>query len=453
MYIQQIYTECLAQASYYIESGGEAVIIDPIRDSEVYIELLKKRKSNLKYIFETHFHADFVSGHIELANLTNADIVFGPNAKTLYQCIIAKDNQDFFFGHLKLRALHTPGHTMESTSYLLIAPSEKAEAVFTGDTLFIGEVGRPDLAVNPQLTSEDLASYLYDSLHNVIMNLADDVIVYPGHGAGSACGKNISSKKHSTIGDQKKYNYALQPMSKSEFTKMVLAGISQPPQYFAHDVEMNKGGYQSLEHVLQKSVNRLTYDTVIQHINQGVMILDVRSPLDFEKGFIKGSINIGKTGMFAPWVGTIITPESKIILVCNINEEIEVISRLARIGYENVIGYISDLNNWKQPSELECIKSIDSTKIDHYKNNVSILDVRREDELKLGFVRGSINIPLNKLLDNLDQIPKSDNLIIYCAGGYRSMIAASILQSRGFKNIKNIYGGFTEIARNSPNLI
>ena len=453
MYIEQIYTDCLAQASYYIESSGEAIIIDPIRDGEFYLELLKKRKSSLKYIFETHFHADFVSGHLELANLTNAEIVFGPNATTSYKCIVAQDNQDFHCGNLKLRALHTPGHTMESTSYLLFSAENKAEAIFTGDTLFIGEVGRPDLAVNPHLTSEDLASHLYDSLHNVIMNLEDDVIVYPGHGAGSACGKNISSQKYSTIGEQKQYNYALQPMSKQDFVKMVLAGISKPPQYFTHDVAMNQGGYQSVKKVLQKSLNKLTYEVSLSHIKSGALILDVRSPNDFEKGFINGAINIGKMGMFAPWVGTIISPSSSIILVCNIHEEIEVISRLARIGYENVVGYISDLTDWKKNRQLDYIKSIESTEIEHYKNNVAILDVRREDELKLGFVKDSINIPLSQLSDNLDKIPISDNLIVYCAGGYRSMIASSILQSKGFQGINNIYGGFNVIARNSPNLI
>ena len=454
MYIEQIYTDCLAQASYYIESSGEAIIIDPIRDGEFYLELLKKRKSSLKYIFETHFHADFVSGHLELANLTNADIVFGPNATTSYKCIVAQDNQDFHCGNLKLRALHTPGHTMESTSYLLFSAENKAEAIFTGDTLFIGEVGRPDLAVNPQLTSEDLASHLYDSLHNIIMHLEDDVIVYPGHGAGSACGKNISAQKHSTIGEQKQYNYALQPMSKQDFVKMVLAGISKAPQYFGHDVAMNKEGYRSVKKVLQNSLNELTYENYRSYITSESVILDVRPPNAFEKGFIKDSINIGKMGMFAPWVGTIIPPSSKIILVCNVNEELEVISRLARIGYENVVGYISDLTPWKKNRELDYIQSIESTKIDDHKNNLSILDVRREDELRLGFIKDSINIPLSQLADNLDKIPKtSDNLIIYCAGGYRSMIASSILQSKGFKGIKNIYGGFNAIARNSPNLL
>lgn len=448
MYIQQIYTDCLAQASYYIESEGESIIIDPIRDSSLYLDILRKRKSSLKYIFETHFHADFVSGHVELARLTNASIVFGPKAITSYECIFATHNQDFQFGTMKLRALHTPGHTLESTCYLLISSSNKHEAVFTGDTLFIGEVGRPDLAVNPQLTSQDLAGQLYDSLHNVIMNLADDIIVYPGHGAGSACGKNISSEKQSTIGEQKKSNYALQPMIKKEFIEMVLKGISSPPQYFSHDVAMNKQGYQPISGVLENSVNKLNYVMSSAYIKKGVTILDVRSPHDFEKGFITGSINIGKMGMFAPWVGTIISPKSKIILVCNINEEIEVISRLARIGYENVVGFISDLQEWHDKKELKYIESIYANAIKEDKNNIFILDVRKEAELKLGYVQDSVNIPLSELLVSLDRIPKSANLIIYCAGGYRSMIAASILKSKGFNNIKNVYGGYNEIARN-----
>ena len=448
MYIQQIYTDCLAQASYYIESDGESVIIDPIRDSSLYLDILRKRKSNLKYIFETHFHADFVSGHIELARLTNAIIVFGPKAVTSYECIFANHNQEFQFGTMRLRALHTPGHTLESTCYLLISSSNQHEAVFTGDTLFIGEVGRPDLAVNPQLKSGDLANQLYDSLHNVIMKIADDVIVYPGHGAGSACGKNISSQKQSTIGEQKKSNYALQPMTKKEFTKMVLKGMSSPPQYFSHDVAMNKEGYQPIVKVLEKSANKLSYETASIYMKKGVTILDVRSPHDFEKGFIPGSINIGKMGMFAPWVGTIISPKSKILLVCNINEEEEVISRLARIGYENVVGFISDLQDWHDKKELKYIDSIYANTINKYKNNIFILDVRKEVELKLGYVKDSINIPLSELLVSLDRIPKNSNLIIYCAGGYRSMIASSILKSKGFNNIKNVYGGYNEIARN-----
>lgn len=450
MFIQQIYTNCLAQASYYIESKGEVVIIDPIRDPEPYLTLLKNRTAKLKYILETHFHADFVSGHIELANLTNAQIIFGPNANTAYECVIAEDRQEFNVGELVFRVLHTPGHTMESTCYLLLSRDNIEKAIFTGDTLFVGEVGRPDLAVNPNLTSKDLAKKLYQSIHNVLMNLPDDVIVYPGHGAGSACGKNISVEKESTIGMQKKFNYALQPMPEEKFVDMVLEGIAPPPIYFAHDVSMNKNGYQSVSHTLSKSLNQLSSKQISHHIENGAMVLDVRLPDDFEKGFIPGSINIGKTGMFAPWVGTIISADKKLIIVCNNGEEEEVISRLARIGYENIIGYINSLDDWKSENQrVDIIESIPASEIPLHVNKKSIiLDVRKSLELELGVVKNSVNIPLNQLNNNLSQIKKTANLLIYCAGGYRSMIASSILKSKGYKNIKNIYGGFNAISKN-----
>jgi hydroxyacylglutathione hydrolase len=449
MYIEQIYTSCLAQASYYIESNGEAVIIDPIRDSEPYLRLLKNRNANLKYILETHFHADFVSGHIELANLTNAEIVFGPNATTSYKCIIADDKEEFRIGELVFRVLHTPGHTMESTCYLLLSTQNVEQAVFTGDTLFVGEVGRPDLAVNPNLTSKDLAKKLYQSIHNVLMKLPDDVVVYPGHGAGSACGKNISAERESTIGTQKKCNYALQPMSEEKFVEIVLDGIAPAPIYFAHDVNLNKNGYQSVSHTLSKSLNQLSPKQISSEIETGAIVLDVRLPNAFEKGFIPGSINIGKTGMFAPWVGTIISPQKKLIIFCNNGEEEEVVSRLARIGYENIIGYINSLDEWRMHNqEIDIIQSIDPSGIVSLINDKSIvLDVRKRSELEIGFVKNSIHIPLDKLQNNLNQIKKTDNFLIYCAGGYRSMIAASILKSKGYQNITNIYGGFSAISK------
>ena len=455
MYIEQIYTGCLAQASYYIESKGEAVIIDPIRDSEPYLSLLHNRHAKLKYILETHFHADFVSGHIELANLTNAEIVFGPNAKTSYKCIVAADKEEFNIGELVFRVLHTPGHTMESTCYLLLSSQNIEQAVFTGDTLFVGEVGRPDLAVNPNLTSMDLAKKLYQSLHNVLMKLPDDVVVYPGHGAGSACGKNISTERESTIGMQKKYNYALQPMSEEKFVKIVLDGIASAPGYFTHDVNMNKNGYELVSHTISKSLNKLTSQQISGEIESGAIVLDVRLPNDFERGFIPGSINIGKTGMFAPWVGTIISPKKKLIVVCNNGEAEEVISRLARIGYENIIGYINGLEEWKADNQtIEMIESIHpSTMVSLMTDKSVILDVRKSSELEMGFVKNAINIPLDKLQDNLHEIKKTDNFLIYCAGGYRSMIASSILKSKGYQNIKNIYGGFGAISKNMDSCI
>jgi len=448
MYVQQIYTSCLAQASYYIESRGEAVIIDPIRDSKMYMDLLRERKATLKYVFETHFHADFVSGHVELARLTDSKIVFGPNSNTIYDSITAHHNQEFNFGELTIKAIHTPGHTLESVCYLLLSKDNHEEAVFTGDTLFIGEVGRPDLAVNPNLKSEDLAGMLYDSLHNILMKLPNHVIVYPGHGAGSACGKNISKERHSTIGEQKKNNYALQKMSKNDFINIVLSGITKAPDYFVHDVKMNQQGYDSVANILTKSLYKLTAHNIEKNIKKGVVILDVRMPNDFEKGFIPTSINIGKTGMFAPWVGTIINPNVEIMIVCYPNEEVEVVSRLARIGYENIIGYTYGVDEWN--SENKALEQIDSiyASPDIFTQENNFLDVRKLSEFSLGAVKNSLHIPLSKLSDNIDQISKDKSYLIYCAGGYRSMIAASILKAKGYTRVKNIYGGFASISQN-----
>ena len=448
MYVQQIYTSCLAQASYYIESDKEAVIIDPIRDFSPYIQLLKQRKAKLKYILETHFHADFVSGHIELARLTNAKIVFGPNAETAYDCVIAKNNEEFSVGTLSFRVLHTPGHTMESTCYLLLSENYP-HAIFTGDTLFVGEVGRPDLAVNPNLNSKDLAGMLYNSLHNIIMKLPDDVIVYPGHGAGSSCGKNISKERTSTIGEQKKLNYALQEMSQEAFCNLVLEGILPPPQYFSHDVNMNKNGYQSVSDVLVKSLQKLDSQTIADYINKEAVILDVRMPHDFEKGFIPGSINIGKDGMFAPWVGTLISASTELIVICNNNEEEEIISRLARVGYEKVVGYAHGITQWvKENRPINKIQSIYPSNLIKEQKDSIVIDVRKKSELQLGFVENSMHIPLDELESTCSQLDTSQKYFIYCAGGYRSMIACSILTAKGYENTINIYGGFTAIAQN-----
>ena len=447
MYIKQIYTSCLAQASYYIESNQEAIIIDPIRDFSPYIQLLKERKAKLKYIFETHFHADFVSGHIELARLTNAKIVFGPKANTGYDCIIAKDREEFHFGNLCFRVLHTPGHTMESTCYLLLS-NNNPEAIFTGDTLFIGEVGRPDLAVNPNVTSEKLAGLLYDSLHNILMHLPDHVTVYPGHGAGSACGKNISRERRSTIGEQKQFNYALQEMTKEQFTAVVLDGILPAPKYFEHDVKMNKNGYDTVTNVLSKSLTQLDSNMITNYIKKGAIVLDVRMPNDFEKGFIPGSINIGQDGMLAPWVGTLIPSSSELIIICYKNDEEQIISRLARVGYENVIGYAHGITQWsadKMP--IDTIQSIYPSDIISQADSI-ILDVRKQNELETGFVEKSTHIPLRNIEDNISKLDESNQYLIYCAGGYRSMIACSILKSKGYKQVINIYGGFTAIAQN-----
>ena len=446
MYIQQIYTSCLAQASYYIESNNEAIIIDPIRDFNPYLKLIKERKSTLKYVFETHFHADFVSGHIELSRLTNAKIVFGPNANPSYDCIIAKDKEEFSLGRLVFRVLHTPGHTMESVCYLLLSKNDP-KAVFTGDTLFIGEVGRPDLAVNPNLNNIDLAGYLYDSLHNTLMNLPDSVIVYPGHGAGSACGKNISRERISTIGEQKNNNYALQKMSKEHFVEIVLEGIMPPPNYFSHDVSMNKNGYQSVSDVIFKSLQKLNSKKIFEGAQNGAVILDTRMPNDFEQGFIPGSINIGKDGMFAPWVGTLMSADSEFIVICHENEEEEIISRLARIGYEKVIGYAHGIRQWELDAQsIDRVTSIYPS--DMLEKDAVILDVRKSSELQIGFVENSTHIALSDIKSSISKLDPSKDYFVYCAGGYRSMIACSILKSKGYKNVFNVYGGFNAIAQN-----
>ena len=450
MYIEQIYTSCLAQASYYIESKGEAIIIDPIRDGSKYINLLETRNAKLKYIFETHFHADFVSGHLELAQITNAKIIFGPSAETSYDVINCIHEQEFIFGNLKIRALHTPGHTLESVSYLLLSLDNSPEAVFTGDTLFIGEVGRPDLTVNSNFKPEDLAGLLYDSLHNVLMKLPESVTVYPGHGAGSACGKNISAERISTIGEQKKFNYALQEMSKSQFINLVLDGMLPPPQYFAHDVLLNKEGYESASSILERSLKKLSSKEIQLFIDKGAVVLDVRMPNDFEKGFIPRSINIGKAGMFAPWVGTLIPPKSEIIIVCYPQEENEVISRLARIGYHNVIGYAFGISDWQlENNDTDSVFSVHPTNsIFNISKTTKVIDVRKKSELELGFVENSIHIPLSELSLSLSNLNLDNDYLIYCAGGYRSMIACSIMKSKGYDSVKNIYGGFAAISRN-----
>ena len=449
MWVKQIYTSCLAEASYYIDSNGEAIIIDPIRDTKPYIDLARQRNTRIKYIFETHFHADFVSGHLELSRLTGAKIVFGPNAITNYEVINAQDGQFFQIGDLKLKVLHTPGHTPESSCYLLFNARGEEEAVFTGDTLFIGEVGRPDLAVSDELSQNDLAEHLYNSLHNVLMKLPNDVKVFPAHGAGSACGKNISDEKHSTIGQQKKENYALQPMSMLEFVDKVLDGIKQPPGYFSHDVDLNRNGYSSAASIINKSLNPLSYIDIDKHVINGAILLDVRMPSEFEKHFYENSINIGKAGMFAPWVGTLIDPNASVIIICNQGEQNEVISRLTRIGYHNVLGY-AEINSLPPDKLTTQIHSISAGNINRELDlGVSILDVRRLDEFKNGHIENAIHIPLEELNNRLDELNKNKNYLIYCAGGYRSMVACSICKKNGYDNVKNIYGGFGSILQSN----
>ena len=446
MYIKQIYTNCLSQASYYIESNGESIIVDPIRDSKLYIDFIKDRKSTVKYIFETHFHADFVSGHLDLSKLLNAQIIFGPGAETKYNVINASHQQFFEIGNIKIQVLHTPGHTPESSCFLLFDENGCEHSVFTGDTLFVGEVGRPDLAVSQEFSQEFLAGQLYDSLHNILMKLKDSTILYPGHGPGSSCGANIGKETISTIGEQRSNNYVLQKNNKQDFIDLVLNNLSEPPPYFSHDVKLNREGYVDTSLVVQKSLNEISSNEIVNFINDDIIFLDVRMPSIFEKKHIKNSINIGKTpNSFASWVGSLVPHNKKIIIVCSDKDEIEVISRLARIGYEKIFGFISNINNIPE-TYLDTIKSISPSDISSKKYfNSKFLDVRNISELSSGSVKDSINIPLNQLNNKIKKLSKDKEYIIYCAGGYRSVMAASILKKNNFQSVINVSGGFNAI--------
>lgn len=456
MYIEQLYTGCLAEAAYYIESEGEVAIIDPLRETEPYIELANKRNAKIKYVFETHFHADFVSGHVDLARKTNSSIVFGPTAKTGYDTIVAKDEEVFTIGKIKLKVLHTPGHTMESSCFLLIDENGKNHAVFTGDTLFVGDVGRPDLAIKSDLTVDDLAGMLYDSLNAKIKILADDVIVYPGHGAGSSCGKNIGKETFSTIGTQKQMNYAMQNMSKQEFIKAVTEGLSAAPHYFAWDAKLNKEGYASIDDVLQKNTKALSVAEVETEISNGALVLDVRSPDDFEKGFIPSAINIGLNGQYAPWVGALVDPKATLILVADEGKEAEAVLRLARVGYENVKGYLKDgMAAWeKAGKKMDTIVSISAEKfVAELNTDSNVLDVRKLGEVEGGMIENANHICLSQLQGKLDTLDKNAHYTIHCAGGYRSMMAASIMKQKGFKKITNVLGGMGKIKATGIKLV
>ena len=447
MYIEQIYTKCLSEAAYYIESNGEVAIIDPLREVDPYIAKAKERRATIKYVFETHFHADFVSGHIDLANKTGATIVFGPNANSAYAIHQGYDGEVFAIGDLTLTLLHTPGHTMESSCFLLKDSCAAPKAVFTGDTLFVGDVGRPDLAVkSDEVTQEDLASMLYDSLRNKLMILPDDVVVYPAHGAGSSCGKNIGSETSSTIGQQKATNYALQSISKEAFIKEVTEGLLAPPPYFFKDVMMNKQGYESLDVVLTNSTQALEAATLSKKVQEGAVLLDIRNPSVFAQEHIKGAINIGLNGQFAPWVGTIVPPNSTIVLVADEEKVEEAIIRLARIGYDDVIGFLAGgMPAWEgETASVEDVSPKTATTIINNHTH-QILDVRKPAEVEAAHVLGSKHIRLQELSDRLSELDKEHPIAIYCAGGYRSMIAASILKKQEFKHITNIQGGFNKL--------
>lgn len=448
MYVEQLYTGCLAEAAYYIESNGEAAIIDPMREIEPYLELLEKRGAKLKYVLETHFHADFVSGHLDLANKTGAKLIFGPTAAPSYSSYIAEDMERLKLGNVELQVLHTPGHTMESSTYLLIDENEKNHAVFTGDTLFIGDVGRPDLAIKSDLTERDLAALLFDSLNTKILPLEDDVIVYPGHGAGSQCGKNLSSETVSTIGEQRKYNYALQPMTKEQFVDVVTDGIAPPPAYFPENARINREGYKNIDEILKQNLKPLSLVDFESKIADGALVLDSRHENLYEQGSLNDSINIPLNGQYAVWVGSLIPISKPLVLITEPGKEYESVLRLARVGFENVQGYLEGgFDTWKNSDKPKRqVTSIDPEKMmDFNQQDYEILDVRRSTEAETEHVAGAINISLVDLENRMAELDKKGKYLVHCAGGYRSMIASSILTNNGFENIVNIHGGFSKI--------
>jgi len=452
MKIEQIYTGCLSQGAYYIESNGEVAIIDPLRETQQYIDKAISEKATIKYVFETHFHADFVSGHVDLAKKTNSTIIFGPGASTQYEAYIAKDNEEFKVGKVIIKVLHTPGHTLESSTYLLIDENGNNHAIFTGDTLFLGDVGRPDLAIKSDLNKEDLAAMLYDSLRTKIMCLDDDVIVYPAHGAGSACGKNLSKETIGTIGGQKKSNYALRTdMTKEEFIKELLDGMSSPPQYFAKNAMLNKMGYNSFDEVLEAGDVALNLNEFEQlAMQKNVLILDVRSPSEYVTSHIPNSIFIGLNGAFAPWVGALIIDlKQPILLIVPEGKSKEAITRLSRVGYDNTLGYLSGgIKKWKTAGKpIETMTSISAKELAK-KNKLeilSILDVRKDGEFKSSHIKNVQHFSLDLINKQLHDISPNNTYYIHCAGGYRSVIAASILKANGFKNIVDIAGGFNAL--------
>lgn len=453
MRIEQIYTGCLAQGAYYIESEGEAAIIDPLRESQPYIEKAKKEDSKIKYIFETHFHADFVSGHVDLASKTGATIVFGPNAKTEYDIHEAIDGEVFELGKIKIKVLHTPGHTLESTTYLLLDEQGKEHAIFSGDTLFIGDVGRPDLAQKGTMTQDDLAGMLYESLRTKIMTLPNEVVVYPAHGAGSSCGKNMSKETIDLLGNQKNTNYALRAdMTKDEFIKEVTDGLLPPPQYFAKNVAMNKTGAIGLDKVLEKgnvALDAETFEAIANH--EGALVLDTRSAQDYAKAHIPNSIFIGIDGNFAPWVGALIPDlQQPIVFVAEHGREEEVVTRLSRVGYDNTLGYLNGgMVSWKDAGkETNSVTSISANDFAELSKGIelNVLDVRKESEHQAEHVEGALNFPLDFLNEEMSKLDRETKYHIHCAGGYRSMIASSILKSRGYHDVVDIAGGFKAIS-------
>ena len=457
MFIKQLFTECLSEFSYYIESDGTAAVIDPLRDVDEYLEIAKERNASIKYIFETHFHADFISGHIELANVTNATIVFGPECKARFKAVVGKDGDIFELGKTKIKLLHTPGHTLESSSYLLFDEQGKEKAVFTGDTLFVGEVGRPDLAQQSEiLTTNDLAAMLYDSITTQLTTLPDHVIIYPGHGKGRACGKNIGVEKESTIGEQKISNYALLTPTKEDFIKAVISHLPEPPKYFSLNAQINKDGYESLELILEKGLKKVTIDEIKNKIRElDVVLLDTRPVKQFIDGYIPTSIFVGLEGRFAEWAANILPLNLPIIIIAEEGREKEAITRLARVGIEKVEGFLAGgFDAWKNAEEkFDLIIDIESDELAMdipFDENLVVLDVRTEAEFGSGHLKQSMNIPLINLTDpgTMADFDDNHNIYVHCAGGYRSVIACSLLKRQGIHNIRNVNGGWNAILLN-----
>lgn len=454
MKVEQIYTGCIAHAAYYLENNGEAAIFDPLREVQPYMDKAKKDNAKIKYVFETHFHADFVSGHLDLMKNAGAEIVFGPTAKPAYKATIAEDGQIFKVGNYSVKVIHTPGHTMESTTYLLIDENGKEHGIISGDTLFIGDVGRPDLAqhVIADLTEEKLAGHLYDSLRNKIMPLSDDLIVYPNHGAGSACGKNMSKETTDTLGNQKKVNYALNPkLTKEQFIKEILTGLVPPPGYFPQNVLMNIKGYESIDNVMQKGSRALSVVEFEAAANETqALIIDTRKPQDFNKGFIPNSVNIGIDGSFATWVGTLIpSVKQEILIVADEGREAEVITRLARVGYDNALGYLKGgFDAWTAANkDIDQIHSVSAEELAEIskKEPINIIDARKASEYSSEHVVDAMNAPLDFINDSMTKIDKDKKYYVHCASGYRSMVFISILKARGYNNLIDVTGGFNAL--------
>ena len=454
MFIHQLYTGCLSEAAYYIESEGEAAVIDPLRDIDDYLALATERNASIKYIFETHFHADFVSGHIDLAKATNATIVYGPGTVTGFPVHVAADGETFKLGKISLQVLHTPGHTLESSCFLLKDDQQKDHAIFTGDTLFVGDVGRPDLAQKGEtLTMNDLAGMMYDSIQSKIMPLADDVILYPAHGAGSSCGKNLGPETFSTIGEQKQTNYALKQASKEDFISAITEGLTLPPQYFPINARINKEGYESIDSVIDKGIQAIDLNTFKSAIsNEDIILLDTRNASIFSQGFIPGSIFIGLEGRFAEWAGSLLSFNQPILLITEPGKEKESVIRLARVGFAHFEGYLmGGFETWKNAGEtIDLVINVEADELAMdipFDDNLVIVDVRKETEFNDGHIVDAVNIPLLDLSDpgSMANLDDHHNIYVHCAGGYRSMIACSLIKRQGIHNIRNVEGGWAKI--------